>query len=1256
MRKLIFCFLFCVLFIIEENCFAWSTRTYTADNFIEMVNIEVLNSTATIIHRWLEKTPVSASARYSSAMSYDIMFSSAVLFSGINAPGSAISDLWIYSPSKNNWTQRSIPSEVSPREGHCFVNISSGNFLMFGGLGAVGYLNDTYIYNMISNTWTKKNFTVEPSSRAYFSVCYTSDTKRVYIFGGTNGSEYFNDLWYYDLENSSWVYVSVVSSPSARKGHKMAYNPKLEKIVMFGGENDISGSFSDLWEFDTQTNNWQEITQTGDKPFARSDFIFEYLPEIDRFILFGGFPLNSETWLYNQNTNEWSTTGHSPSPAGRYQLTSFVCNNELYIFGGNTGTTALNDLWKYTVKSSGTFVLQISTTSPTSIVWKEFRLNNTVIPNPSSTTVKFQIASSQDGFTWDEYRGYNGSTTTFYEGSGPHNIWSGHSGKLNIRIKGYLETSIPPKSPEVSEIQISFNITPTAPQLNFPGQLSPLPENRYLTLARTNQLQPLFNWNKSIDTESDPITYRIQVAVSSSFLPVYIDQGGIVETSSPTVNFNLAELLPGTSLYEGAWHWRVYAQDTSTGPWSDVYAFYVDTTPPSNVVSITALKVGNGKIELKWTSPGDDETSGYIYWGKYYIRYSTSGQINDENGWNNAIGEKSGNFSGASGQEITSSVEGLLDGTTYWFAIKVQDTAVNISTLSSVSPCAKTNSRPQVQIIYPSSGTLSKEETISWTYSDEDTEDTHTFDIKLSSDSEVSYSINVATELPDETTTYIWNTRQVKNGYYYLKLIAKDQDFLSGETTSYIEIYNENEPPSVEVILPSSTTLIVSDKLSINWIISDPNGEDTHNIKIYYSDDDGLNFQLLDGAELTSQTTFYIWDTTKNKNGPNYRLKIYVEENNTQVPLSTYTITHKFSVDNRNRAPNSFKLVSPPSGAVLPVIKIELKWENNQDPNPEDYLTWTVHLSTNEYFTGYISIENILQNSYFLTPKDGIFEGVKYYWRVRATDPLGKSAFSSDIFSFTTLDRKKAFSVDGNLYAEVISGMPEDGFLYIEKILPENYSILNTAQRYSVGDRLIKIISEDFYKVVILDLSQNEIASDNVEANLSFKYPSNTKVPVDKLRIARLNESVGRLEFPPSKQQQNKYNNSIDVVVKGLSIFTLVGSNVPDRLLSNINIFPNPFSAGKEDVHIRYTLNEDAKISFKIFTLIGDLVKEWEYDAGIDGKSKGIPEGWTNETLWNGRNGNGNIVANGMYLLVIDAESKNSSIREMKYIGVIKRL
>jgi len=111
---------------------------------------------------------------------------------------------------------------------------------------------------------------------------------------------------------------------------------------------------------------------------------------------------------------------------------------------------------------------------------------------------------------------------------------------------------------------------------------------------------------------------------------------------------------------------------------------------------------------------------------------------------------------------------------------------------------------------------------------------------------------------------------------------------------------------------------------------------------------------------------------------------------------------------------------------------------------------------------------------------------------------------------------------------------------------------------------------------------------------------------------------------------------------------------MPHKLLSGINIFPNPFAAGKEEIRIKYVLKEDSNIKIFIYTLLGDLVRKWKFSPGITSKSKGQYEGYTNEIKWDGRNGDGHIVANGMYLCIISAKSDSGKEREIKYIGVVK--
>ncbi|MDI6642094.1 MAG: hypothetical protein QME68_07275, partial [Elusimicrobiota bacterium] len=138
-----------------------------------------------------------------------------------------------------------------------------------------------------------------------------------------------------------------------------------------------------------------------------------------------------------------------------------------------------------------------------------------------------------------------------------YNIWPGHSDKSYLKIKFFLSTDISPVSPQINELQIVYNIRPNKPQL-----LSP-PHKKLPPYYRINRLTPEFEWYKSADNDNDTLTYRLQVSSFSDFL-LYYEKTNIPDTT-PTVKCTLTD-----PLFEKNWYWRVYAKDTSTGPWSEV--------------------------------------------------------------------------------------------------------------------------------------------------------------------------------------------------------------------------------------------------------------------------------------------------------------------------------------------------------------------------------------------------------------------------------------------------------------------------------------------------------------------------------------------------------------------------------------------------------------------------------------------------------------------------------------------------------------
>lgn len=108
----------------------------------------------------------------------------------------------------------------------------------------------------------------------------------------------------------------------------------------------------------------------------------------------------------------------------------------------------------------------------------------------------------------------------------------------------------------------------------------------------------------------------------------------------------------------------------------------------------------------------------------------------------------------------------------------------------------------------------------------------------------------------------------------------------------------------------------------------------------------------------------------------------------------------------------------------------------------------------------------------------------------------------------------------------------------------------------------------------------------------------------------------------------------------------LVDPDAPGGMLTN---YPNPFHPDEAPTTIAYVLDDAATVNVRIFTLSGGLVYEHSYPAGAQGGLAG-----QNEITWDGRNGDGDAVASGGYILFIEAEGGGTTMHVMRRkIGVV---
>jgi N-acetylneuraminic acid mutarotase len=134
--------------------------------------------------------------------------------------------------------------------------------IVFGGFAIagtawIGGLADTWAYDYNTDTWTEMTPEISPPARHYHALAYDPTIDRVILFGGTDAAERpFDDTWAYDYESNTWTELAPATAPSPRGWHAMAYSEMDQKVVLFGGGPTHTQFLADTWLFDPATNVW----------------------------------------------------------------------------------------------------------------------------------------------------------------------------------------------------------------------------------------------------------------------------------------------------------------------------------------------------------------------------------------------------------------------------------------------------------------------------------------------------------------------------------------------------------------------------------------------------------------------------------------------------------------------------------------------------------------------------------------------------------------------------------------------------------------------------------------------------------------------------------------------------------------------------------------------------------------------------------------------------------------------------------------
>ena len=273
------------------------------------------------------------------------------------------------------------------------------------------------------------------------------------------------------------------------------------------------------------------------------------------------------------------------------------------------------------------------------------------------------------------------------------------SGSTDIEV-GVSNTAA--KNGRVSQISAVITYTPVASDTTAPSAVSDLA----LSGATTSTID--LDWTAPGDDASSgtATTYDIRYSTSAINDGNWASATAVTGEPTPSVAGSSESMTVTGLTADTTYYFAMKTSDEvpNESAISNVPSLSTsataDSTAPSAVSDLSSSSVGNSSVNLSWSAPGDDASSGTAT--TYDIRYSTSA-INDGN-WASATAVTGEPTPSVAGSSESMTVTGLTADTTYYFAMKTSDEVPNESAISNVPSLATSKEAEEPTITIPTSG------------------------------------------------------------------------------------------------------------------------------------------------------------------------------------------------------------------------------------------------------------------------------------------------------------------------------------------------------------------------------------------------------------------------------------------------------------------------------------------------------------------------------------------------------------------------
>lgn len=296
-----------------------------SSNPTSVQNVPGINQDENLNSRWLIKKALPSPRKGMAAVEYENGF---LIIAGESSQGIDASTLR-YSPEQDTWeVLAEKPTAVADIQA---VVLGEKVYVPGGRLAGGGVSDVLEVYDPRQNKWESKKPLPIPSS-GYAAVSFEG---RLYLFGGTNGTDYFSEVFIYDPELDRWDQGE--SMPTARA--LMGITASAGKIYVIGGFNGDSALSDNEVYYPSRAaageQAWEKLAPLPGSRYAMG------VTGLAGFIYVVGGKSDAE-WkgtlpnlLYVTAKDQWNLSETSPIPIG-YHMGLISSGSFLYVLGGET--------------------------------------------------------------------------------------------------------------------------------------------------------------------------------------------------------------------------------------------------------------------------------------------------------------------------------------------------------------------------------------------------------------------------------------------------------------------------------------------------------------------------------------------------------------------------------------------------------------------------------------------------------------------------------------------------------------------------------------------------------------------------------------------------------------------------------------------------------------------------------------------------------------------------------------------------------